>query len=76
MSSVWPTRAFDAKSGSAIWPRTTPTRSQCPAWSARSAWSGSLYRPTPTTGRSIASRMAEGMKLAYPGGMCIDASIM
>ena len=28
------------------------------------------------TGRSTALRIAEGMNIAYPGGMCIDASIM
>ena len=58
ISSVAPARALAAKSASAIWPRTTPTRSQWPSASARSAWSGSLNRPTPTTGRSTALRMA------------------
>ena len=70
-----PARALAANSASAICPRTTPTRSQWPSASARSAWSGSLKRPTPTTGRSIALRIADGMYIAYPGGMCIDASI-
>ena len=76
MSSVKPARALATKSASAIWPRTTPTRSQWPSASARSACSGSLNRPTPTTGRSTALRRALGMNIAYPGGMCIDASIM
>ena len=76
MSSACPERALATKSGSAIWPRTTPTRSQCPSASARSAWIGSLNRPTATTGRSTTLRIAEGMNSAYPGGMCIDASIM
>ena len=43
---------------------------------ARSACSGSLKRPTPTTGSSTASRMALGMNIAYPGGTCMLASIM
>jgi hypothetical protein len=76
ISSVAPARALAAKSGSAIWPRTTPTRSQCPSASARSACNGSLNRPTPTTGRSTALRNALGMNSAYPGGMCMLASIM
>ncbi len=64
VSSVKPPRALRTKSASAIWPRTTPTRSHCPSCSARSAWSGSLNRPTPTTGRSTAWRSAEGMNIA------------
>ena len=76
MSSVAPARALAAKSASAIWPRTTPTRSQWPSARARSACSGSLKRPTPMTGRSTALRSALGMNSAYPGGTCIDASIM
>ncbi len=76
ISSVAPARALAAKSASAIWPRTTPTRSQWPSARARSACSGSLNRPTPTTGSSTALRMADGMNSAYPGGTCIDASIM
>ena len=76
MASVAPARALAAKSASAICPRTTPTRSQCPSASARSACNGSLKRPTPMTGSSTALRSALGMNSAYPGGMCIDASIM
>ena len=76
MSSVCPARALRAKWASAIWPRTMPTRSQWPSARARSACNGSLNRPTPITGRSTALRMALAMNSAYPGGMCIDASIM
>ncbi len=76
MSVAWPDRALAAKSGSAIWPRTTPTRSHWPSSRARSACRGSLKRPTPTTGRPTAWRMALGMNMAYPGGTCMLASIM
>ena len=76
MCVAYPARALAAKSGSAIWPRTTPTRSQCPSASARSACTGSLIRPTPITGSLTARRMALAMNRAYPGGMAIDASIM
>ncbi len=76
MSWWLPERALATNSASAIWPRTTPMRSAWPWASARSACSGSLNRPTPTTGRSTALRSAEGMNMAYSGGMCIDASIM
>ncbi len=61
ISVACPDRALAAKSGSAIWPRTTPTRSQCPSASARSAWTGSLIRPTPMTGRLTAWRIALAM---------------
>ena len=64
MSWALPLRAFRTKSGSAIWPRTTPMRSAWPAASARSAWTGSLNRPTPTTGIDTASRIADGMNIA------------
>ena len=64
MSAPWPERALAAKSASAIWPRTTPTRSHSPACRARSACRGSLNRPTPTTGSSTAWRMALGMNMA------------
>ena len=76
MSCWCPERALAAKSASAICPRTTPTRSQCPSASARSAWTGSLNRPTATTGNRTARRIAFGMNSAYPGGTCMDASIM
>ena len=76
MSPACPARALAPKSGSAIWPRTTPTRSQRPCSRARSAWRGSLKRPTPTTGTPTARRMALGMNMAYPGGTCMLASIM
>ena len=76
ISWALPDRALAAKSGSAIWPRTTPMRSACPSASAFSACSGSLKRPTPTTGRSTALRSADGMNMAYSGGTCIEASIM
>ena len=76
ISVACPERALAAKSASAICPRTTPTKSHCPDSRARSAWSGSLNRPTPTTGMFTASRMALGMNMAYPGGTCMLASIM
>lgn len=75
MSEARPARALARKSGSAIWPRTTPTRSQWPSASARSACAGSLIRPTPITGRLTARRIALEMNSAYPAGTAIEASI-
>jgi len=47
-----------------------------PSDRARSACKGSLNRPTPTTGSDTASRIPDEMKPAYPGGTCMEASIM
>ncbi len=53
--------AWAVKSGSAICPRTTPTRSQAPSRRADSASLGRENLPTPTTGRATAARSADGM---------------
>ena len=45
ISSVRPSRALIASSGSAIWARTMPIMSACPSASTFSARAGSLMRP-------------------------------
>ena len=69
IAAACPARALAAKSGSAICPRTTPTRSHCPSASAWSACSGLVIRPAPSTGMSTAARIAAGTYRACPGAV-------
>lgn len=55
-----PRSALAAKDGSAICPRTTPTRSHDPDATASRAWAGVVKRPTPITGTDTAARTADG----------------
>ena len=55
ISSVRPSRALVAKTGSAIWPRTTPIMSAGPSARIRSASAGSLIRPVANTGSETTS---------------------
>ena len=64
IAASFPCRALAAKSGSAICPRTTPTRSHCPAASTCSASRGLVIRPAPMTGMPTAARIAAGTCMA------------
>ena len=70
-----PRSAFAAKDGSAIWPRTTPTRSHDPERTASRACAGVVNRPTPITGTDTAARTADGTCAAYPAGTPMGGSI-
>ena len=71
-----PRSALAANSGSAICPRTTPTRSHDPDRTASRACAGVVNRPTPITGTDTAARTADGTCAAYPAGTPIDGSII